>query len=163
LVDARRCVSYQSIENRGIVPEEVRAGFAGRIFGCDVCQEVCPFNRRTPIEGDPRFDPRPLAGLTPVEVAGLDAEAFGRLSAGMAVARAQHDGLRRNALYAIGTSRDRQGRPVVAALADDPAPAVRDAARWALAELDARRAPPDGPSLADRAEGAIRRPGPART
>ena len=136
VVDARRCVSYQSIENRGAVPEELRAGFAGRIFGCDVCQEVCPFNRRAGAEGDARFAPRPLAGLPPAEVAALDAGAFGRLSSGMALARAQYDGLRRNALYAIGTARDRGARPVVAGLVNDPAPSVRDAARWALGRLD---------------------------
>ena len=136
VVDARRCVSYQSIENRGAVPEELRAGFAGRIFGCDVCQEVCPFNRRAATEGDARFAPRPLAGLAPAEVAALDEDAFGRLSAGMALARAQYDGLRRNALYAIGTARDRGARSVVAALVDDPAPSVSEAARWALGRLD---------------------------
>jgi epoxyqueuosine reductase len=138
VVDARRCVSYQSIENRGTVPEELREGFAGRIFGCDVCQEICPFNRRAGTEGDPRFDPRPLAGLTPAEVAALDEAAFERLSSGMALARAQYHGLRRNALYAIGTARDRQARPVVAALVDDAAPPVREAARWALGRLDRR-------------------------
>jgi epoxyqueuosine reductase len=69
VVDARRCIAYQSIENRGAVPEQMRAGFAGRIFGCDVCQEVCPWNHRQVPEGDARFAPRPLSELSPVEVA----------------------------------------------------------------------------------------------
>jgi epoxyqueuosine reductase len=135
VVDARRCLSYQSIENHGVVPDALRDGFAGRIFGCDVCQEVCPFNRREQAEGDPRFAPRPLAGLAPAEVAALGEDEFARLSAGMALARARYDGLRRNALYAIGSARDRAARPVVARLCADPAPSVRDAAGWALARL----------------------------
>jgi epoxyqueuosine reductase len=142
VVDARRCISYQSIENHdAIVPEEVRPGFAGRIFGCDVCQEVCPFNRRAGTEGDPRFEPRPLAELSPAEVAALAPAEFERLASGMALARARYDGLRRNALYAIGNARDRQARPVVAGLVDDPALPVRDAALWALARLDGESPP----------------------
>jgi epoxyqueuosine reductase len=136
VVDARRCVSYQSIENRGQVPEPLRRGFRGRVFGCDVCQEVCPWNHRAQPEGDPRFAPRPLSALAPAEVAALSAEDFGRLSAGMALARSHHDGLRRNALYAIGGARDRAARPVVARLTEDPSELVRDAASWALAQLD---------------------------
>ena len=140
VVDARRCLSYQSIENRGTVPERLRAEFRGRMFGCDVCQEVCPWNHRPHPEGDPRFSPRPLSALTPAEVAALSAEDFDRLAAGMALARAHHDGLRRNALYAIGGARDRSARPVVDRLAEDPSDIVRDAARWARAQLG----PPDG-------------------
>jgi epoxyqueuosine reductase len=137
VVDARRCLSYQSIENRAAVPEALRPGFRDRVFGCDVCQEVCPWNapaRGLP-EGDARFSPRPLSTLTPVEIAALTPEDFERLAAGMALARAQYDGLRRNALYAIGAAPDRAdgaARAVVARLCGDPAPAVADAAHWAL-------------------------------
>jgi epoxyqueuosine reductase len=136
VVDARRCISYQSIENHGTVPEPLRPGFSGRLFGCDVCQEVCPWNHRSQPEGDARFSPRPLSALTPAEVAALGPEAFERLAAGMALARARYDGLRRNALYTIGNARDRGAREVVARLVEDPAPAVSEAARWALDRLD---------------------------
>jgi epoxyqueuosine reductase len=136
VVDARRCVAYQSIENQGPVPPPLRSGFDGRLFGCDVCQEVCPWNHRPLPEGDARFAPRPLSALSPAEVAALSPAEFDRLAAGMALARARYDGLRRNALYAIGTARDLNARPVVAKLVDDPAPTVTDAARWALARLD---------------------------
>jgi epoxyqueuosine reductase len=152
VVDARRCISYHSIENRDVVPEDIRPGFAGRIFGCDVCQEVCPFNhrgrlgRRPDTEGDARFAPRPLAGLAPAEVAALAPAEFRRLSSGMALARAQYDGLRRNALYAIGTARDGRARQVVAGLVDDPAPPVAEAARWALARLPGEAPDPEGES-----------------
>ena len=135
VVDARRCVAYQSIENRGPVPEELRAGFAGRIFGCDVCQEVCPWNHREGPPGDARFSPRPLSALSPAEVAGLAPEDFERLASGMALARVRYDGLRRNALYAIGTARDRGARAVVERLLDDPAPVIKEAAAWAKERL----------------------------
>jgi epoxyqueuosine reductase len=140
VVDARRCLSYQSIENRADVPVPLRRGFRGRVFGCDVCQEVCPFDRaraeRPFPPADPRFDPRPLARLRPSEMAALSRQEFDKLAAGSAVARAQYDGLRRNALYAIGAARDRAARPLLAGLVADGAPAVREAARWALAEIE---------------------------
>jgi epoxyqueuosine reductase len=136
VVDARRCLSYQSIENRAEVPEALRRGFRGRVFGCDVCQDVCPFNRGAVPEGDERFAPRPLADLPPAELAALPPAELERLAAGMALARANPDGLRRNALYAIGAARDGKGRPVAERLARDPSPPVRDAALWALGRLD---------------------------
>jgi epoxyqueuosine reductase len=141
VVDARRCISYQSIENRAAVPEALREGFAGRIFGCDVCQEVCPWNQRSPpagqdrTAGDPLFSPRPLAELSPAQIAALTAEQFEGLAAGMALARARYDGLRRNALYAIGGARDGSARGVVERLLDDPAPMISEAARWAKDRL----------------------------
>jgi epoxyqueuosine reductase len=135
VVDARRCISYHSIENQDVVPPPVREGFDGRIFGCDVCQEVCPWNHRTQPEGDSRFSPRPLSALAPAEVAALAPEEFERLAAGMAVARARYHGLRRNALYAIGSARDRGARDVVKRLVDDQDATVRDAAAWALDRL----------------------------
>ncbi len=139
VVDARRCLSYQSIENRGPVPEALRPEFRSRVFGCDVCQEVCPWNHRPQAEGDPRFAPRLLSALSPAQVAALSADDFARLSAGMALARSHHDGLRRNALYAIGGARDRSARAVVDGLVDDPSEVVRDAARWAQGRIG----PPD--------------------
>ena len=102
------------------MPPPLRAGFGGRVFGCDVCQEVCPWNHRPLPEGDARFSPRPLSALAPAEVAALAPEEFERLAAGMAVARVRYDGLRRNALYAIGTARDGGAREVVKRLVDDP-------------------------------------------
>ena len=74
--------------------------------------------------------------MQPADLAALSRAEFEQLAAGMALARAQYDGIRRNALYAIGNARDRAARPVVEGLTDDPAPSVRDAARWALGRLD---------------------------
>jgi epoxyqueuosine reductase len=135
VVDARRCLSYQTIENREEVPAPLREALGGRLFGCDVCQEVCPWNRGPFPAGDARFEPRPLARMAPAEVAALSKGEFERAAAGMALARAQYDGLRRNALYAIGAARDRGARPVVDRLTQDEAPVVREAARWALDAL----------------------------
>jgi epoxyqueuosine reductase len=135
VVDSRRCLSYQSIENRGTVPEKLRRGFVGRVFGCDICQDVCPWNGPDIPEGDRRFQPRPLAGLSPVELAELSEADFKTLSAGMAVARAQYDGLRRNALLTIGAQRDQAGREVAQRLCDAASPLVSEAARWALGQL----------------------------
>jgi epoxyqueuosine reductase len=135
VVDARRCLAYQSIENRVDVPLPLRRGFRGRTFGCDVCQEVCPYDRGPFPPGDRRFEPRPLSRLTPAEVAALSSAEWRELAAGSAVARAQYDGLRRNALYSIGAARDRGARPLVARLTRDGSAVVREAARWALGEL----------------------------
>jgi epoxyqueuosine reductase len=143
VVDARRCLSYQSIENRGVVPLPLRRGFAGRVFGCDICQDVCPFNRDDIPVGDRRFEPRPLAALTAAEMAALSEDDFRRLSAGMAVARAQYHGLRRNALLSIGAQRDPSARALVERLCGDPNEVVAEAARWALGRLDS------GPSRRD--------------
>ena len=143
VVDARRCLSYQSIENKGPVPERLRRGFAGRVFGCDICQDVCPWNADDIPVGDRRFEPRPLAALSPAELADLSEADFKTLSAGMAVARAQYDGLRRNALLALGAQRLQAGRPVVERLTQDPSPVVAEAARWALERLATAPRPRD--------------------
>jgi epoxyqueuosine reductase len=135
VVDARRCLSYQTIENQGPVPEELRPRFVGRVFGCDICQEVCPFNRKTLPEGDARFAPRPLGTMSAEEIAGLTAPEFDRLAAGMALVRAQYDGLRRNAVLALGAGRRQEARPLLEKLCEDASPLVAEAARWSLARL----------------------------
>jgi epoxyqueuosine reductase len=151
VVDARRCLSYQSIENRGVVPLPLRRGFAGRVFGCDTCQDVCPWNRRDIPVGDRRFEPRALAALTPTQMAVLTEDEFRRLSAGMAVARAQYHGFRRNALLAIGARRDSAARAVVAELCHDPNDLVAEAARWAQSRLDSHPDPRSEPGRSARA------------
>ncbi|MES1208457.1 MAG: tRNA epoxyqueuosine(34) reductase QueG [Pseudomonadota bacterium] len=136
VVDARRCIAYQSIENRDVVPVAIRRGFAGRVFGCDVCQDVCPFNNDTVPVGDRRFEPRPLSALTPAEMAALSEADFDRLAAGMALVRTRYDGFRRNALLALGAARDRTARDLVERLRGDPSALVSEAAVWALEQID---------------------------
>lgn len=135
VLDSRRCISYQSIENHGAVPEALRRGFASRVFGCDVCQDVCPYNRGDIPQGDRRFEPRPLALLAPAELAALPVEDLGRMSAGMAAARARPEGLKRNALLALGAARDGSARAVIEQACSDPNATVREAAAWALGRL----------------------------
>jgi epoxyqueuosine reductase len=144
VVDARRCIAYHSIENRDVVPVPLRRGFAGRVFGCDVCADVCPFNAGRGVEsaaegaaGEAPPTLRPLAALTAAAVAALTRAEFDRLAAGTPLARAQYDGLRRNALLALGSAREQAARPLVAALSlGDASAVVRDAATWALGQID---------------------------
>ncbi|HEX3693740.1 MAG TPA: tRNA epoxyqueuosine(34) reductase QueG [Polyangia bacterium] len=138
VVDARRCISYQSIENRAFVPLPLRRGFRGRVFGCDVCQDVCPWNRGDIPPGDAKFAPRPIGLLSPAALAALSADEFARLAAGTALARAQYDGIRRNALLSLGAARDGNpsARAIIQRLISDPNPVVAEAAVWALARLN---------------------------
>ncbi len=134
-VDARRCISYQTIENEGAVPSPLRPGFRDVAFGCDVCQEVCPLNRQALAPEDLRFGPRAVASLGVRELAALTAEAYERLIPGTALARARYDGLRRNAVYALGAARDAGARELLERLSTDASELVRSAAQWALAQL----------------------------
>ncbi len=139
VVDARRCIAYHTIENRGLVPLALRPKLTAHVFGCDVCQEVCPFNRRPSLpSGDPRSAARPIGLLSAEQLAALDAAAFARLSSGTALVRARHDGIRRNAALALGAARRRAARPVLERLAHDASALVSEAARWALARLGSR-------------------------
>lgn len=141
VVDARRCIAYHSIESQAPVPLPLRRAFAGRVFGCDVCADVCPFNDCAPATPaaapDPRAALRPLAALTPAEMAALSEDQFTQLAAGTALARARYDGLRRNALLTLGAARDRSARALVESLArHERSPVVREAAAWALTQID---------------------------
>lgn len=101
VVDARRCIAYQTIENRGEIPAELHPHFEGWIFGCDICQDVCPWNRRAVEPGHPAFAPRPgLAFPDPAEVADMTEEAFDARFQGTPVRRAKHAGMQRNARIA---------------------------------------------------------------
>ena len=133
-VDSRLCLSYQTIENRQEAPEALRPAFAGLAFGCDACQDECPLNA-SPKLADARFAPRPLAALSLSDWAAIDRAAHRALTAGSAVARAQFDGLRRNALYALGAERDPSARALLEPLCSDASEWVRNAARWALGRL----------------------------
>ena len=134
-VDARLCLSYQTIENEGPVPEHLRETMGTHVFGCDVCQEVCPLNHHPLGAPGARFVPRPVAGLDARALADLTPDGYARLIPGTALARAGYDGLRRNAAYALGAAGDLAARPVLERLAHDASPVVSHAARWALSRL----------------------------
>lgn len=135
-VDARACLSYQTIENRDAeVPEAFRLKFDNLVFGCDICQQVCPLNRRPVFADNARFAPRAVAGLGAPELAGLTPEQYTQLIPGTALARARYDGLRRNAVYALGVAKQASARPLLEKLSGDSSELVRSAAQWALRQL----------------------------
>lgn len=136
-VDAGACLSYQTIENRDRqVPEAFRLKFDNLIFGCDICQQVCPLNRRPVFAEHPRFAPRAVAELGTLELAGLTPEQYEHLVPGTALARARYDGLRRNAVYALGVAKRPDARRLLEKLCGDNSELVRTAAQWALSQLD---------------------------
>ena len=138
-LDARRCLSYWTIEHRGEVAAEVRGALGDWVFGCDVCQDACPWNRRPAPADHPELDlperrrPLDLAGLL-----GLAEEDFRVLFRGSPMKRARAEGLRRNAALALAGRSDPRARKALGAAAEgDPSPVVREAAAWALAAAEA--------------------------
>jgi epoxyqueuosine reductase len=140
-MDARRCISYLTIEHKGPIPAEFREAIGNRIYGCDDCLAVCPWNKFAQSAAANRaFASRAeLAAPELADLLALDDAAFRQVFSGSPIKRIGRDRMVRNALIAAGNS----GRPAlierVAALLDDPAPVVRGAAVWALARLDRKR------------------------
>lgn len=133
-LDARRCISYLTIEHRGPVEEALRPLLGNRVYGCDDCLAVCPWNKFARTAHETGYAAR--VGAPPLaELARLDDAAFRERFSGSPVKRIGRDRFVRNVLYAIGNSGDRGLRGAAAALVGDPDPAVADAARWALARL----------------------------
>jgi epoxyqueuosine reductase len=137
LVDARRCISFWTIERRGAIPDDL-AGRLGRwMFGCDDCQTVCPWNRHPDAAVDPGLAPRPeQAALAIDDLLALTEAEYRRRFYGTSLARARYDGLVRNALLAAGREGDLRRLGAVRAHLTSPHDAVRAAARWALEQLD---------------------------
>lgn len=137
VVDASRCLSYQTIENVSDVPERLRVGFRDTVFGCDVCQEVCPHNA-APVRAGGRFSPRTFATKSAAEWLALDEHQYAAGVAGSPLARAGLTGLRRNAAYAVAaTAAERAAmRPTVRSrlewLSLHGTPLEQRAAAWAL-------------------------------
>jgi epoxyqueuosine reductase len=132
VVDARLCLSYQTVENHKAIPVALRAALAGRVFGCDACQEACPYNHSELPPGDPRQAARPLGLMSAVEIASLGRDEFVCLAAGTPMARAGFDGLRRNAALTLSSDGRPGARAALKRLAGDASPAVSEAAQWAL-------------------------------
>lgn len=136
-IDARRCVSYLTIEHKGPMPLDLREGVGSWLFGCDGCLEVCPWSLKAgPLARALRPDPhlaRP--DLTPFFT--LSSRQFDKTYAGTAFARPRRKGMARNACVVIGNTRSEEGRPLLDLAASDPAWEVREAAAWALARFDA--------------------------
>jgi epoxyqueuosine reductase len=142
LVDARRCLSFWTIERRGEIPGEI-AGRLGRwVFGCDDCQTCCPWNGGLAPSADPGLAPREGQGALSLEaLLRLTEDEYRRRFNGTALARARYDGLLRNALLQAGLSAARRHLEDVRAHLESPHPGVRAAARWALAQLEGEPGP----------------------
>jgi epoxyqueuosine reductase len=136
-LDARRCISYLTIEHKGPIPLEFRAALGNRIYGCDDCLAVCPWNSfASTAATNKAFLPRAeLAAPRLAELLALDDAAFRALFAGSPIKRIGRDRFVRNCLYAAGNSRDAALMAQVQRLLADPDPAVADAASWALDRL----------------------------
>ncbi|WP_195821260.1 tRNA epoxyqueuosine(34) reductase QueG [Roseobacter sp. MH60115] len=138
-LDARRCISYLTIEYKGPIEESIRVRMGNHIYGCDDCLAVCPWNKFAVAARDMRLTAKPaLTAPHLSDLAQLDDTAFRDLFSGSAVKRIGRDRFVRNVLYAIGNSGLPELRPVAAALSDDPDATVADAASWAVAQLDAQ-------------------------
>lgn len=144
-VDARRCLSYTTIELRGPIPRELRAPQGNRLFGCDVCLEVCPFTKRSPrlhlVGAERPRDLQPhrlLAEWTLLDVLELDEREYETEWTGTAMRRATRTGLRRNAAIALGNRGDAAALPALASALEDADPIVRSHAAWAIGQIDRR-------------------------
>jgi epoxyqueuosine reductase len=135
VLDARRCISYLTIEHRGPVDEALRGLMGNRIYGCDDCLAVCPWNKFAVAAREIGYAPREADAPMLAELAGLDDAAFRARFAGSPVKRIGRDRFLRNVLYAIGNSGQSGLRAAAAAHLGDPDDAVAEAARWALARL----------------------------
>jgi epoxyqueuosine reductase len=137
-LDASRCISYLTIEKRGDLPEELRAGIGNHLFGCDICQDVCPWNDkdRATATRAPEFVPAPEFVNPPLaDLATMSREDFQQRFRGSPVKRAKYTGLRRNAVVALGNSGNREFVPTLERLAADDDPVVATHARWSLQQL----------------------------
>jgi epoxyqueuosine reductase len=133
-VDARRCIPYFTIELHGSVPEEMRAGIGQNIFGCDICQDVCPWNRKAPVAEEPSFEPRHFAPPL-AELAALTEEEFREVFRTSPIQRAKHAGFLRNVAIAMGNSKQEKFREPLEKLARFPNEMVAEHARWALDQI----------------------------
>jgi len=139
LLDARRCISYLTIELRESVPNELRAGLGDWVFGCDVCQEVCPWNRKAPAAAEAALQPREdLAALDLIELLGLGEAEFKERFRGTALLRSKRSGLLRNAALVLGNQGDAAALPALRRALADPEELVREAARWAIEQIESR-------------------------
>ena len=139
-LDARRCISYLTIEHKSHIPRAFRAAMGNRIYGCDDCLAVCPWNKYAQPTGDDAFLPRAaLDGPRLAKLAQLDDAGFRGMFRGSPVKRTGRDRFVRNVLIALGNSRDSRYVRVVESLLDDDSPLVRAMAVWALSCLTTER------------------------
>ncbi len=138
IVDNRRCISYLTIEHKGAIPHSLRAGIGNWVFGCDVCQEVCPVNRKAKAANDPNFGRRDLSALDLIELLEMTEDEFRARFAGAPIMRAKRVGMQRNACVALGNVGDASAVPALAralSASGEEAPLIRQHAAWALGRI----------------------------
>jgi epoxyqueuosine reductase len=139
-LDARRCISYLTIELQGSIPLDLRPAIGNRIFGCDDCLEVCPWNRFAREGQMMKSRARPeLAQPDLLELLSLDEAGFKRRFAGTPMLRARRRGLLRNVCVALGNIGNERALPALRKAAEDAEPLVSEHARWAIEQVEARR------------------------
>jgi epoxyqueuosine reductase len=135
-LDSNQCISYLTIEKRGSIPENLRAGMGRHIFGCDICQDVCPWNRKAPASSEAGFQARPgLVNPALTWLAEMSAEEFRSVFRGSPIRRTKRSGLRRNVAIAMGNSGNRGFLPLLDQLTGDEDESVRESAHWAKSRL----------------------------
>jgi len=135
-LDSNKCISYLTIEKRGPIPEEMREGMGRHVFGCDICQDVCPWNRKAPATSAAEFQPREgLVNPALDWIAEMSVEQFRDQFRGSPIRRTKRTGLRRNAAIAMGNSGDGRFSAVLEKLAADEDPLVAESAAWAARQL----------------------------
>ena len=138
VVDNARCISYQTIENRGVIPREMRPLIGDWIFGCDICQDVCPVNLKAalPLQPIPPAEAvGPSGQLDLAEILAMTEEEFRSRFQGTSIMRAKHAGLQKNACVALGNNRDESGVPALVTALETGGPLVRGHAAWALGRI----------------------------
>jgi epoxyqueuosine reductase len=138
-IDARRCISYLTIELKDDIPTDLRSSIGNWIFGCDICQMVCPWNRFAAFDGDPALASReniPHPNL--ISELELTSEEFNRKFKNSPVKRTKHRGYLRNVAIALGNSGNQSAAPALKKALENPDPLVREHAAWALEQIDNR-------------------------
>ena len=136
-LDASKCISYLTIEKRGDIPEDLRDGMGRHVFGCDICQDVCPWNREPAVTNNAAFQPR--NGLVDPDLewlATISEDDFRETFRGSPIKRTKRTGIRRNAILAIGNSGDQRFLPLLRNLENDDDPVVAQHAGWARLKLE---------------------------
>jgi epoxyqueuosine reductase len=166
-LDANRCISYWTIEHRGVFPREIRSRLGGWVFGCDLCQEACPWNGDTLSVDHPEMRlPSHRAELNLSDLLRIDREDYVERFRGSPMKRAKQEGLQRNAAVAMGNSKDHRYVPALLEALHDPSDLVRMHVAWALGEvggeparvgLVARRSIEPQPEVVHEIDEALRR------
>lgn len=143
MIDSNRCISYLTIEHKGPAPLDLRPNIGNWVFGCDICQQVCPWNQKfAPVEGDPAFSPRPAVPKPFLRrELGLNQEEFSRKFKGSPIKRARRRGYLRNVAVALGNTKELDSVADLAhGLVNDPEPLVRGHCAWALGHIGGKQA-----------------------